>query len=608
MSEYRITNAKDNNDIKVKKFIDNHMDEIAADVKDEMFDEYGTITYYSDMFFDEFPHNRMSFSDMEIKFLDQINKRFGTNFSRWKRKDEALVNKYMPKGPYCYFTRHGVGPGAVPKGITIYATMDGNNGKVDGEFFWADKILTTDELKDYEIQELAPKHIPTYILDKLPVDGVDIVDDGIDEAVGTEELKFKIIYPSDKPGIKEETVTVKNYREAQYIAADHANGWGYEIKRIDEEVKDELPYVKTGRTIAINPSEVKSGDYVGRIGTSMQRVDKVVKRGNKITIYFINPNATWKDPSEITFYTNNPTEKLYKVIDEEVKESVKDSTKEDYSYDELRDLEKDLFDYLEKEGIYPEDGTFTDTGTKILVLELYIDGDWKHEHLRTDYLIDEWCKRNGRKVVWEHTKVLEDTGGDWYPGKHTYWIEEESGRKDESVEGTPTDDYLKKLQSKHKKSNKKGARGSFERFVGNPQKETEIFNNMMGSGETTGVAISEGSDAHYNHYNDKVKELNIPQEEIDKIIKIADEYEANARRGIITYDEMDEVSDKLGLKDIPDFQGLSDMWEKVYNVLNRESFTDEGSSLDKYRKYSDAASAFAEVINREARTRRENSK
>ena len=138
---------------------------------------------YSDMFFDEFPHNRMSFSDMEIKFLDQINKRFGTNFSRWKRKDEALVNKYMPKGPYCYFTRHGVGPGAVPKGITIYAIMDGNNGRVDGEFFWADKILTTDELKNYEIQELAPKHIPTYILDKLPVDGVDIVDDGIDEAV-----------------------------------------------------------------------------------------------------------------------------------------------------------------------------------------------------------------------------------------------------------------------------------------------------------------------------------------------------------------------------------------------------------------------------------------
>jgi hypothetical protein len=90
---------------------------------------------------------------------------------------------------------------------------------------------------------------------------------------------------------------------------------------IDEEVKGDNPYVKTGRTIAINPSEVKSGDYVGRISTSMQRVDKVVKRGNKITIYFINPNATWKDPSEITFYTNNPTEKIYKVIDEEVKES-----------------------------------------------------------------------------------------------------------------------------------------------------------------------------------------------------------------------------------------------------------------------------------------------
>lgn len=601
MSEYRITNAKDNNDIKVKKFIDNHMDEIAADVKDKMFDEYETVTYYSDMFFDEFPHNRMSFSDMEIKLLDQINKRFGTNFSRWKRKDEALVNKYMPKGPYCYFTKHGVGPGAVPKGITIYATMDGNNGRVDGEFFWADKILTTDELKNYEIQELAPKHIPTYILDKLPVDGVDIVDDGIDEAVDTEELKFKIIYPSDKPGTKEEIVTVKNYREAQYIAADHANGWGYEIKRIDEEVKESVKdSTKDGSITSIKNLTGHAWESAMKYFCKLYHLDasEILSDNQK--------SDSLEEKIDRAGYKFDYNGRIFKGNKLICQESVKDSTK--YSYDELRDLEKDLFDYLEKEGIYPEDGTFTDTGTKILVLELYIDGDWKHEHLRTDYLVDEWCKRNGRKVVWEHTKVLEDTGGDWYPGKHTYWIEEESGRKDESVEGTPTDDYLKKLQSKHKKSNKRGARGSFERFVGNPQKETEIFNNMMGSGETTGVAISEGSEAHYNHYNDKVKELNIPQEEIDKIIKVADEYEASARRGIITYDEMDEVSDKLGLKDIPDFQGLSDMWEKVYYVLNRESFTDEGSSLDKYRKYSDAASAFAEVINREARTRRENSK
>lgn len=45
----------------------------------------------------------------------------------------------------------------------------------------------------------------------------------------------------------------------------------------------------------------------------------------------------------------------------------------------------------------------------------------------------------------------------------------------------PTEDYLKKVQKKHKKTIKKGAMGAFEHIGGDPKKNAEIFNHMMDS-------------------------------------------------------------------------------------------------------------------------------
>lgn len=55
-------------------------------------------------------------------------------------------------GPYWYFTRHGVQPGSVPKDITVLEVKDADNGS----YFLSDKVLTTQELKDYEITEKRP--------------------------------------------------------------------------------------------------------------------------------------------------------------------------------------------------------------------------------------------------------------------------------------------------------------------------------------------------------------------------------------------------------------------------------------------------------------------
>lgn len=54
---------------------------------------------------------------------------------------------------------------------------------------------------------------------------------------------------------------------------------------------------------------------------------------------------------------------------------------------------------------------------EIAVISVYIDGDWKHDHLRADWLIKE--KFN---VIKHESYATEDTGCDWGPEVHTYYI------------------------------------------------------------------------------------------------------------------------------------------------------------------------------------------
>lgn len=66
----------------------------------------------------------------------------------------------------------------------------------------------------------------------------------------------------------------------------------------------------------------------------------------------------------------------------------------------------ELYDYKQYEPI-PE----------IAVISVYINGDWKHDHLRADWLIKE--KFN---VIKHESYETEDTGCDWGPEVHTYYI------------------------------------------------------------------------------------------------------------------------------------------------------------------------------------------
>lgn len=73
-------------------------------------------------------------------------------------------------GPFWYFTKHGMGPGMLPKGVNVVDTIEDDNF---GTYIALDKVLTTQELKDYELKEKKPDE---YLLESKKLKESYIVD------------------------------------------------------------------------------------------------------------------------------------------------------------------------------------------------------------------------------------------------------------------------------------------------------------------------------------------------------------------------------------------------------------------------------------------------
>ena len=93
-----------------------------------------------------------------------------------------------------------------------------------------------------------------------------------------------------------------------------------------------------------------------------------------------------------------------------------------YTTEELRNLEREFYDYLKKHDVYPEDGTFSNSDSSLydLDLELLIEGDWKHDHLYTEHLIDDFCEQKGLGVIRHDVEEVGESDSDWYKAWH-YW-------------------------------------------------------------------------------------------------------------------------------------------------------------------------------------------
>lgn len=102
----------------------------------------------------------------------------------------------------------------------------------------------------------------------------------------------------------------------------------------------------------------------------------------------------------------------YEKMERELNESY---LKEDWN--SLRDLAEEMIDYLNDNDISWVDIYNINDDGPLSSITLEIDGDWKHDHLRANYLLN---MKYGDKIKSIQDYSLEDTGSDW--GKEAHVI------------------------------------------------------------------------------------------------------------------------------------------------------------------------------------------
>ena len=104
-------------------------------------------------------------------------------------------------------------------------------------------------------------------------------------------------------------------------------------------------------------------------------------------------------------------------IDRELNESLRSRRYLKEDYDSLIDLAEEMINYLNKNGVSWVDLYTVNDDGPLSSITLEIDGDWKHDHLRANYLLKQ---KYGDRIKSIQDYSLEDTGSDW--GKEAHVI------------------------------------------------------------------------------------------------------------------------------------------------------------------------------------------
>ena len=84
----------------------------------------------------------------------------------------------------------------------------------------------------------------------------------------------------------------------------------------------------------------------------------------------------------------------------------------------MRKVEKSVYEFLKEKHLC---GAVYAVNELVLAVEINW-GDWKHEHLRCNWLMEEWAKLNNRIIVVGGEEVTEEDGSDTYSAIHKYAI------------------------------------------------------------------------------------------------------------------------------------------------------------------------------------------
>ena len=104
------------------------------------------------------PNDLLKYAPKIYKGYKNRKSMFESCYHHTLSHDEKIFSESIetPYGPYWYYTKHGVGPGSVPRDITILKCAYDEENDPWGEYFLSDKLLTTDDLRRYDLKEKTP--------------------------------------------------------------------------------------------------------------------------------------------------------------------------------------------------------------------------------------------------------------------------------------------------------------------------------------------------------------------------------------------------------------------------------------------------------------------
>lgn len=133
----------------------------------------------------------------------RVEDRFRHGYNITEQLEEAFDK---PPHEFWYFTRHGLGPGTLPKGVEILDVKEDDNW---GTYIKLDKVLTTQELEYFDLKEKIPPTEEYYnVMEEAYGDNIDEMNKlfyDLDEYLEKEcDLWINDIWPDSM----DETITV----------------------------------------------------------------------------------------------------------------------------------------------------------------------------------------------------------------------------------------------------------------------------------------------------------------------------------------------------------------------------------------------------------------
>lgn len=263
--------------------------------------------------------------------------------------NEDTIKRYSDVVPkkdrkYWYFTTHGVGPGSIPKGINVLKVVEGKNDKGTlGDYVLLDAVLNTDELKEYDLRELAPKY---------GISKNESLDEGWQDYLSSDVYNRLANCTTTKDDLRE----LVNAKWASY----------------KEQGKDKKGFTKEDALVSVLELLDSNG---------------------------IDTDMTIDDYNDLKESLNENWDSLvYKVAESAIK-------------------------FLDKNRQYVELVNYDQMFNEFTI---EVTGDWKHDLLRTKWLLEEEFEYDGIKVRMVDREDVGETDSDWGTEDQTYRLVETS--------------------------------------------------------------------------------------------------------------------------------------------------------------------------------------